>query len=265
MATTAKWPFIVALVNRGSWGDDALRCGGSLISDRVVLTAAHCLEESSPEEIQVVAGKRSVGKPEERRIDVTEAFIDSRYDTSTLANDAAVLILAEPAYVPTVPTAQPAQYRLWRSGKAVEVAGWGYYEKRKSRVSVRLRSATLQMLPRGFCNLGDGPLVPSVQMCAGAKQKKRDSCQGDSGGPLITRALGTPLLIGLVSFGPSKCASPGYGGTYTKVAGVRDFVEWAKAWAAGDPDAQQNPLGTSVRTEEGESGQDPVLDVIVED
>ena len=63
------------------------------------------------------------------------------------------------------------------------------------------------------------------QLCAGDTGK--DSCQGDSGGPLTTAGdvRGTQRTVqhGVVSFGPSHCATEGTPGVYTKVS---HYVPW---------------------------------------
>lgn len=64
------------------------------------------------------------------------------------------------------------------------------------------------------------------QMCAGGNAGE-DSCRGDSGGALMGEQLGTSnnwFAVGVVSYGPSPCGTPGWPGVYTRVGAYVDWI-----------------------------------------
>lgn len=64
---------------------------------------------------------------------------------------------------------------------------------------------------------------PASMLCAGYNAGGKDSCKGDSGGPYFFNQTGTPVLHGLVSWGPDPCAVPNNPGVYARVS---PHVEW---------------------------------------
>ena len=65
-----------------------------------------------------------------------------------------------------------------------------------------------------------------------AANPKQSTCRGDSGGPVVL-TNGTPLLVGLVSWGKKKCAGDGRPGVYTRIDKYAQWIDQAMKLPAG--------------------------------
>ncbi|XP_052856588.1 trypsin isoform X2 [Drosophila gunungcola] len=203
-------------------------CGGAVISQRVICSAAHCyaintslpLHYRDPELYVVVGGSSSIDRVDRftQEYLVQRIIGHERYNSTTLENDIALLFLN--GFIPwTSPAVRsiPLAIDAPKEGTTCLIHGWG-------KVSGRQKSASLQQAPvpilkRELCQVIYK--LPASQMCAGFLQGGIDACQGDSGGPLICDGH----LAGIISWGVG-CADPGYPGVYTNVS---NFVEWIRA------------------------------------
>jgi len=195
-------------------------CGGSIINQNWIVTAAHCAQGNLIQ-YSVVAGELVLNSNEgtEQTRGVTRIIEHPDYNSWTLDSDIALMRLDSPLslnlYVRPV-TLPSAQFEV--AGDLV-VAGWGALTE-GGQSPDRLMKVTVPFVPREECeeNYGAGEITEGM-ICAGEGGK--DSCQGDSGGPMHQGET----LVGIVSWGIG-CARPGYPGVY---ANVPHYVNWILA------------------------------------
>ncbi|MSO41994.1 MAG: serine protease [Solirubrobacterales bacterium] len=194
-------------------------CGASLVAPKVVVTAAHCVRDRHPRDVEIVLDKRRLADPGGERRSVSAIEINPGFDHVGLSNDVAVLQLASASTVAPADLPRAGQADgLWDPGDAATVAGWGLTSENGARSSV-LRSAVVSVVTDAECGARYGSnFDPSSMLCAGASEGGLDACQGDSGGPLAVTDGGSWTLIGTVSWG-FGCARPDYPGVYSRLGG----------------------------------------------
>ncbi|XP_046451011.1 trypsin-1-like isoform X1 [Daphnia pulex] len=210
-----SWPSIVSLRLNGQFF-----CGGSLLSDNQILTAAHCVDRLTKETIPQLTVDFGMHRLNPNDAHVTKKVrrltIHKDWDDKTNANDIAIITLSSPVtYTSTISPVCLANSNDQFADQEAAIIGWGTTSEGGSLSSV-LQQATVKVTTNAQCKTSYSTLATSM-LCAAAPGK--DTCQGDSGGPLLVRsAPGSPWTqAGIVSFG-NGCARPGFPGVYTRVS-----------------------------------------------
>ncbi|XP_058636259.1 serine protease svh-1-like [Onychostoma macrolepis] len=223
-APDGSWPWQVSLHTSGRHF-----CGGSLINNEWVLTAAHCLPGVSTSSLRVYLGRRTQEGVNTHEIsrNVRTIIVHPSYDSNTNNNDIALLRLSSTVtfndYIR--PVCLAAQSSVFSSGTSSWITGWGDVQSGGSLPAPGILQETMvPVVDNVRCNalLGSGS-VTSNMMCAGLTQGGKDTCQGDSGGPMVSRQCSVWVQSGITSWGYG-CADPNSPGVYTRVSRYQSWI-----------------------------------------
>ncbi|KAG7469189.1 hypothetical protein MATL_G00126300 [Megalops atlanticus] len=223
-AVPGSWPWQVSLQESTGFHF----CGGSLISQYWVVTAAHC--GVSPSRHRVILGEHNrQSNTEQIQVKfIAKAITHPYYNRQNFNNDITLLKLSSPAQMtPRVsPVCLATSSTSVPSGTLCVTTGWGRTGTTSS--PHYLQQVALPLLSPAQCKQYWGQnRITDAMICAGASGVS--SCQGDSGGPLVCERSGVWSQVGIVSWGTSNCnvRAPA---VYARVSYLRNWIDQTVAY-----------------------------------
>lgn len=234
-----RFPWIVAVYKKTP-SNDEFRCGGSLISARTVITAAHCFYEGrqamKPEDVMLSMGKHNLSDPTDAvNMDVESLILhpDFKSNFSTMDGDLAIVITKESVLF----TLSIRPICLWEgntnirsiAGLVGSVVGWGGDGIKKTTTIPTLVNATI--VRQIVCLRSDIEflrLTSNRTLCAGNLDGS-GPCTGDSGSGLMLKNRNKWMLRGSVTAGPGTAARPCMLNEYTIYADIAMFMDWIRS------------------------------------
>ncbi len=246
----SDFPWIVSLNQAfASNRFDGHFCGGSVIADQWVLTAAHCVDSmdpNNPSGMEIYANSSSL-QGGGTAFDVDRVYVHSGYQ-GVGRDDIALLHVTRPMGIPHMQLSDASTANASEQlGLEAIVIGWGltpppHISRGRGPLTAAEMASSSPPSQWDTSQVLLGASVPIVQnnlcaydagegvICAGFRDAVADACRGDSGGPLMTYNGQSYVQVGLVS-GGNYCHQDGdHYGTYTRVSA---YADWIAATMAG--------------------------------
>ncbi|XP_076240927.1 uncharacterized protein LOC143183288 [Calliopsis andreniformis] len=238
-AEFGEYPWQVAILKKDPT-ESVYVCGGTLISSRHILTAAHCVKTYAARDLRVRLGEWDVNHDVEFypyiERDVANINVHPEFYAGTLYNDIAILRIDHDVDFQKNPHISPAclpdkrddfvKSRCWTTGWGKDAFGdFGKYQNILKEVDVPVVNNQICEHQMRRTRLGPSFNLHPGFICAGGEEGK-DACKGDGGGPMVCERNGRWQLAGIVSWGIG-CGQPGVPGVYSRVSYYLDWIHQA--------------------------------------
>ncbi|XP_055535654.1 uncharacterized protein LOC129724631 isoform X1 [Wyeomyia smithii] len=232
-----EYPWQVAILKKDP-KESVYVCGGTLIDNQYIITAAHCVKTYNGFDLRVRLGEWDVNHDVEFypyiERDVISVQVHPEYYAGTLDNDLAILKMDSPVDFSNTPHISPAclpdKYtdfsgqRCWTTGWGKDAFGdYGKYQNILKEVDVPIVNDQQCQAQLRQTRLGYQYKLHPGFVCAGGEEGK-DACKGDGGGPLVCERNGSWQVVGVVSWGIG-CGKANVPGVYVKVAYYLDWLQ----------------------------------------
>lgn len=229
IAAQGMFPYQVGLSlhirEKGAW------CGGTIISDRWILTAAHCTHGVDGATVYFgafdIENKTEAGQ---QRIYCSKKnfFIHKGYKPPQTDNDIALIKLPMPIEfnenIKPAKLPKKSEKHLTYEGELVVASGWGKDSDKAKSVTRYLQYIEVPVMSQSKCTKYYFNSITNNMICIETKNKK-SICNGDSGGPLVYRNKGVNYVIGATSFGIFLGCEKGWPGVFARVTSYLDWIE----------------------------------------
>lgn len=215
--TIEEYPYQVALLHQDNF--EKILCGGSILNERIIITAAHCIDNEDIRKLRVRIGSTKHYEGGEIR-KVEEIKKHCLYNSTTNRYNIALLLIDEKIHFSIqnigrviIPNEEP------KNGTIATVTGYGVFDPFWSYSSIQLQAINVTVLSWKECASTKYKYrhLSKLMICANAYGEA--SCKGDEGGPLVANGN----LIGIVLTRPI-CGVQGYPGVYLNIALVKNWI-----------------------------------------
>lgn len=234
-AAYGAWPWMAMLQKKQISGYEMV-CGGTLLSNQWIVTAAHCVvayKDKKMLRIRLGAIDRTKADDNTQDIEIDNIYVHHKYRAvREFNNDIALIKMKRPALLNTYVKSICLHDIDWtiEEGDRCYIIGWGklwndnIYDK--APYSRTLQQGKIPIRSYSNCSKMYGSQVTDSMICAGNDKGSPDTCLGDSGGPLLCKNNGIWQLVGVTSWGHQDgCGYYQKYGVYTSIKKVRNWIK----------------------------------------
>ncbi|GAB0086216.1 trypsin [Sergentomyia squamirostris] len=231
-ATPHEFPYMISIQSVTGHGNQTVKrhfCGGSILTENWILTAAHCIDSFS-NDTEIVAGAHSIsaGNPNEQRRMANRTIKHTGFNGENIKNSADIAVVrVNESFVFNVFVNKinlPNGTRYYPEGVAT-ISGWGSTSKETLKYPDKLQKAQLAILEETECQKLASSNGTNI-VCAGDLSGAKSICNGDSGGPLVQSNGNRGLIqLGVVSWGWIPCGEKNKTGVFMNVSFYRSWIQ----------------------------------------